>query len=100
MRTYTLRPGRLPGYVADFEARGLPIISRYAQLVAYWISEVGALHQVIHVWGYRDAGDRAERRARLYVDPDWVDGYLPTALEDVISQESCLLTAAPFSPIR
>jgi NIPSNAP protein len=100
MRTYTLRPGRLPAYVADFQARGLPVISRYAELVAYWIVEVGALNQVIHVWAYHDAADRATRRAGLYADPAWVDGYLPDALDDVVSQESRLLTAAPFSPIR
>jgi NIPSNAP len=100
MRTYTLRPGRLPAYVSDFQQRGLPIISRYADLVAYWITEVGTLHQVVHVWSYADATQRAAQRARLYGDPDWVDGYLPQALDDVVSQHSQLLTAAPFSPVR
>lgn len=100
MRTYTLRPGQLGLYVADFERRGLPVISRYAELVAYWIVEVGPLNQVVHVWRYRDAADRAKRRALLYSDPDWIDGYLPTALDDVLHQESRLLTAASFSPLR
>jgi len=100
IRTYTIRPGRLPAYVADFERRGLPVISRYAQLIAYWIAEVGALNQVIHVWGYRDAAHRAEQRALLYADPDWLEGYLPAALDDVESQESRLVTGAPFSPLR
>jgi NIPSNAP len=100
MRTYTLRPGRLTAYVADFQERGLPIVSRYADLVAYWITEVGTLHQVVHVWSYADAAQRAAQRTRLYADPDWVDGYLPRALDDVVSQQSQLLTAASFSPIR
>lgn len=100
MRTYTIRPGRLAAYVADFEHRGLPIIARHAQLVAYWTSESGALNQVVHVWRYRDAAHRAEQRARLYADADWIDGYLPTALDDVQYQESRVLTAATFSPLR
>ena len=100
MRTYTLRPGRVAAYVADFEQRGLPVISRYAHLVAYWITEVGTLHQVIHVWRYQDAAHRATQRARLYADTDWVDGYLPRSLDDVITQQSQLLTAAPFSPVQ
>jgi hypothetical protein len=98
MRTYTLRPGRLAAYVADFERRGLPVITRYARLVAYWVSEVGPLNQVVHVWAYRDAAHRAEQRARLYADPDWVEGYLPTAVDDVQHQETRLLIAASFSP--
>lgn len=100
MRTYTIRPGRLPAYVADFERNGLPVIGRYAELIGYWIAETGALNQVVHLWGYRDAAHRAEQRALLYADPDWVDGYLPTALDDVQRQESRLLTAASFSPLR
>jgi NIPSNAP len=100
MRTYTLRPGRLPAYVTDFEERGLPVISRYAELVAYWITEVGTLHQVVHIWRYRDAADREKRRARLYGDTEWVEEYLPHALDDVISQQSQILMAAPFSPIQ
>ena len=99
MRTYTIRPGRLPAYVADFERRGLPVIRRYAQLVAYWVSEVGTLNQVVHVWSYRDAAHRADQRALLYADAEWVDGYLPTAVDDVQHQESRLLTAASFSPL-
>jgi NIPSNAP protein len=100
LRTYTIRPGRLPAYVSDFERRGLPIITRYAELIAYWVAEVGALNQVVHVWAYRDAAHRAEQRARLYSDPDWTEGYLPTALDDVQHQESRLLTAAAFSPLQ
>jgi NIPSNAP len=100
LRTYTIRPGRLPAYVADFERRGLPVISRYLELIAYWVSEVGPLNQVVHVWAYRDAAHRAEQRALLYADPDWVEDYLPSALGDVQQQESRLLTAASFSPLR
>ena len=100
MRTYTIAPGRLARYVADFERRGLPVIGRYAELVAYWIVEVGPLNQVVHVWRYRDAADRARQRALLYADPDWVEGYLPTALDHVQHQESRLLVGAPFSPLR
>jgi hypothetical protein len=99
MRTYTVRPGRLPEYLADFEARGLPVISRYARLVAYWVSEVGPLNEVVHVWAYESAAHRAAQRAKLYADPEWTGGYLPTGVEHVLGQQSRLLTAAPFSPI-
>lgn len=100
LRTYTIRAGRVRSYVADFERRGLPIITRYAELVGYWVTEVGALNQVVHLWAYRDAAHRAQQRSQLYADPDWVHTYLPTALDDVVHQESRLLTAVSFSPLR
>jgi hypothetical protein len=63
------------------------VMSRYATLVAYWVTDVGRLHQVIHVWAYNDAGHRAAQRARLYADPEWTEGYLPRALDYVQTQE-------------
>jgi hypothetical protein len=51
MRTHTIRTGRLGPYVDDFEHRGLPVITR-RRLIACWISEVGALNEVVHRWGY------------------------------------------------
>ena len=100
IRTYKIHPGHLSEYLADFERNGLPVISRYAQLVGYWITEVGPLNQVVHMWAYPDAGARAELRAQLYADPEWVHGYLPAALIHVQSQEVRLLKAASFSPIK
>lgn len=100
MRTYTIRPGRVEQYVSDFERRGLPVITRYAKLVAYWIADVGTLNQVVHVWEYRDAAHRAAQRALLYADTDWTAGYLPSAVDDIQHQETRLLVAARFSPLQ
>jgi NIPSNAP len=100
LRTYLVRPGHLPTYVRDFEQRGLPVIRRYAQLVGYWTTEVGPLNEVVHLWAYRDAQHRAEQRAKLYADVDWAESYLPSGSALVMSQNSRLLTATEFSPLR
>ena len=53
MRTYALRPGGLPGYVALFGAKGLPLLSRHATLAGYFHVETGGLlNRVVHVWRY------------------------------------------------
>ncbi|MDF2117145.1 NIPSNAP family protein [Roseiarcaceae bacterium H3SJ34-1] len=100
MRTYQLKPGALANYVRHFEKVGLPIVSRYCSLAAYWIAESGALNRVIHVWSFDDLEARRQAHERWMTDPDWAGLFLPVALPMVVSQESIYLSAASFSPIR
>jgi hypothetical protein len=62
--------------------------------------ESGRLNQVIHVWAFADHEQRRIAREQWMQDQDWTGSYLPLALPLVESQESILMTAAPFSPIR
>ena len=97
-RIYTTQPGRLQEFVAAFEARGLPLYTRYCgTLIGYFTSESGALNQVVHLWGYADAEDRDTRRAALALDPAW-RAFLDLALPMLVSQESRLLKPTAFSP--
>ena len=100
MRTYHLKVGVLQQYVRQFEEKGLPIVSRYCNLVGYWIVESGRLNRVIHIWSFKDLEDRRRARERWWQDREWIETYLPLALPLVDSQESIILTAAAFSPIR
>jgi NIPSNAP len=100
MRTYQLKVGSMSTYVRQFEDKGLPIISRYCTLVGYWIVESGALNRVVHIWSFKDLEDRRRAREEWWQDREWLEGYLPLALPLVEAQESIILTAAPFSPIR
>ncbi|WP_172118850.1 NIPSNAP family protein [Halomonas hibernica] len=100
MRTYTIQIGKMKDYLAHFEEFGLPAISKYAQLVAWWYTEIGELNQVIHVWAYESLDDRTSRRAALYKDEDWLNKFMPKAFPMIVKQESKLLLAANFSPIK
>jgi hypothetical protein len=100
MRTYQLKVGVLPRYLEQFGRVGLPIVQRYCKLVGYWSTESGRLNRVIHIWAFDSVEQRREARERWWQDPEWMEGYLPLALPLVESQESVLLAAAPFSPIR
>jgi hypothetical protein len=71
-RVYDLHPGRAPEYQAIIENEGIaiqrPILGR---LVGYYLSDIGPLHQIVHIWAYDGIEDRAARRKVLLSDPRW-----------------------------
>lgn len=97
-RIYSLQIGAAPQYLKLYEEEGLaiqrPILGR---MVGYFSSEIGALHQIVHMWAYKDLAERAERRAILTADPRW-KAYAQKTRPLQISQENKILIPAPFSP--
>ena len=72
LRTYLLKPGTMKQYLDVYEAEGFPTQKRIlGGFVGSFITEVGPLNQIIHLWAYRDLNDRTTRRARLAADPVW-----------------------------
>ncbi len=100
MRTYQIKVGEIARYLKQFEEKGLPVVSRYCKLVAYWTIDTGVLNRVVHVWEFEDLEARRKAREKWWADPEWINGYIPLALPLVVSQRSELMSAAPFSPIR
>jgi hypothetical protein len=100
LRSYELAPGKTARYIRHFEEVGLPIVSRHCTLVGYWLAETGRLNKVLHLWSFADLEARRRAREAWMADADWGTHFLPAALQMVVSQETVILTAAPFSPIR
>jgi len=100
MRIYTIKVGRTKEYNSIFESRGLPVISKYLNLVGWWHAECGELNQIIHLWAYASLDDRQKRREALYNDSDWINGFVPKAFPLIEKQESKILVPSKFSPIR
>ena len=97
-RTYSLHIGAVPKYLALYEAEGLPVQrSILGRMVGYFSSDIGALHQIVHMWAYKDYAERTERRGKLMADPRW-QAYALKIREFQISQENKILIPAPFSP--
>ena len=95
MRTYTLKPG---GSIPKFEERfaaALQHRQQFSKLGAFWHSEVGPLNQVIHVWPYKDFADRERISAEARKTGHWPP---KNVRELIVTQESKILQAAPFSP--
>ncbi len=101
-RTYTVKPGSMAKQMALYEEYGLKAQKRHlGEPLAYLITESGEVNTYVHIWVYKDAADRATRRAAMQADPDWQvfmqknaeAGYL-------IGQKNSLMTPASFAPIH
>ena len=94
LRTYTLRPGMQPvvaknaGTVAR-EIRG----DNYGKLEGYWLTELGPLNQVMHLWSYESLNERQRLRGDLGKNERWVNEYLPLILPHLVRQDIRLLDA-------
>ena len=100
-RTYTVRPGTMNKQLALYEEFGLkPQKKHLGEPLAYLITETGAINTFVHIWVYKEAADRAARRAAMQADPDW-QAYLQKTAEAgyLIKQENNLMTPASFAPI-
>jgi hypothetical protein len=97
-RIYTVVPGRLRDYLALYHSDGVQV---HAEILGDWlgcyVSEVGALNQVTHLWRFADFAQRAAHRSRLMADPRW-KAYLGKAAGLVQHQENRLLLPADFTP--
>ena len=97
-RIYSLHIGAVPKYLEQYEAEGLAIQrSILGRMVGYFSTDIGPLHQIVHMWAYRDLAERSDRRAKLVADPRW-QAYALKTRDLQISQENKILIPAPFSP--
>jgi hypothetical protein len=55
------------------------------------------VNSFVHIWVYADAADRAEKRAAMQADPEWIE-YVGMSAEagNLVSQENKLMVEAPF----
>lgn len=96
-RVYTLKPGKTGEYLELYRAEGLLVQTKHlGMLIGYYSADVGALNQIIHMWGYTDMNERAARRAALYADPQW-QRVVPRLFALIERMENSILTPAPFA---
>lgn len=91
LRTYDFAPGDAIRYLDLFRREGLPLITRSLPLCGYWLTEIGALNRLHHLWVYQDFSDRTAKRAAFTADTEWTEGFLPRGLAMIRRQESRLL---------
>jgi len=103
VRTYTAQPGGgLTRWLDFYEKHGLPpSLKHLGGLVGFFVSEIGPLNQIVHMWRYESLADRETRRTALYRDPDW-QAFLKNQPQPspLITQESKILVPTAFSPMK
>lgn len=95
MRSYVLKPGSAPR-MAERWAEYLPGRVALSPLVGAFTSDIGGLNQWIHIWAYNSLDQRMAVRDQAKAAGSWP----PPGDSPVIHQESKIMLAAPFSPIR
>ena len=96
LRTYTLLPGKVAEAMALYQAEGWPELSKWKQnLIGYFVSDIGSLNQVVHLWAYEGLDQRDKCRAAMQADPAW-QTYLAKNRPLMVSQETRLMKCAPF----
>lgn len=95
-RTYTLYPGKAKRYLELCQFEGLPIQLKYLpRPLGYFVSELGALNQIVHMWGYASLDERQSLRAEMRRDEAWL-AYVDKILPLIQTQESKILIPAAF----
>ncbi len=96
IRTYTYQPGAMPTVLERF-GKVMPGRIKLSPLAGAWYSAIGSLNQFIHVWAYRDAGERERIRAEAQKK---VEGWPPQTREFMVKQENMLVIPAACSPLH
>ncbi|MFY9477749.1 MAG: NIPSNAP family protein [Aquabacterium sp.] len=99
IRTYRLKVGTLPKYLALVGEEGIAIQrSHLGQLVGYFHSEIGPLNQIVHIWAFDSLDDRERRRNALAADPAW-QAFAPKIQALIEEMDSKIMRPAAFSPL-
>ena len=85
-RSYLIKPEHVKDYLETYVAEGMALqISHLGDLVGWFTTDCGVVNEVVHIWRYRDMGDRERRRAAMEADLAW---QRQTAERDAASGEA------------
>ena len=95
-RTYTYKPGAMPTVLERF-GKVMGARTKVSPLVFAGHTLIGPLNQYIHVWAYKDGGERDKLRAEASKN---VEGWPPATREFLVKQENMLMVPAACSPLQ
>jgi hypothetical protein len=95
-RIYTIRPRGMAEFLEIFDRLAMPVQIRHlGPPVGFYMSDIGALNQVVHLWGYESIADYDERRTARDRDPEW-PAYLQASGHLIVAQESRIIRRVDF----
>ncbi|CEJ15090.1 hypothetical protein BN1110_05426 [bacterium YEK0313] len=99
-RSYTTLPGKVKAFLEVYERLARPIQwPILGEPIGFFVTEVGTLNQVVHLWRYDSMADREQRRAKLAAAPGFSD-YLDAATPLLLKMENRILVPTAFSPLK
>lgn len=99
-RSYLCHPGRVADFLKIYETRAKPIQwPILGEPIGFFVTEVGTINTVVHLWRYESMGEREKLRAQLQAAPGWQD-YVRDAGAFLQKMENRILVPTSFSPMR
>ena len=99
-RTYSIKVGQMPEVLRLYSEQGWPALDKggFGQnLVGYFVSDTGALHQLMHIWRFDSDAARRDFWKRLFTDEAFMK--FAVQIRPLINQQEVqLLTSAPWGP--
>jgi hypothetical protein len=96
LRIYTIRPRGMPEYLKLFEELALPLARKHlGEPLGYYVTQIGPLNQVVHLWAFENLADLEQRHAALAGEPDFAK-YLAATEGLVVAQEDRIMRPVEF----
>lgn len=71
-RTYLIRFNHMQTFLGTTQERALKVMLRHiGPPIGYYLTTVGDLQQITHIWGYDSMSDMETRRNARNADPEW-----------------------------
>jgi hypothetical protein len=99
-RTYSITVGQMPEVLRLYTDELWPVLEGAGfgkNLVGYFISDTGQLHQLIHLWRFESDSDRRDFWKRLYANKEFM-AFAAQLRPLIKTQEVQLLVSAPWGP--
>lgn len=99
-RIYKIRSGMMGTYLKLVGEEGLAIQQPIlGDLIGYFVTEIGDLNHVVHLWRFQSHDDRSQRRKQLSGDAAW-QAFTPRLSACIETMENRILTPTEFSPLQ
>jgi len=97
LRTYDVVVGKMSELVKLYTEAWSGAGTKADKLVGYFIGDIGALNQFVHLWKFDDDADRRAYWGRVYADPD-AQAFFARVRPLIAHQSNKLLMSAPWGP--
>lgn len=99
-RIYTIQPRKMAQFLECFDRLAMPVLLQtLGKPVGFYMSHVGPLNQIVHLWAYEDMADYERRCNARDTHPDF-PVYLKSTEGLIVSQEDRLIKRIDLPSLR
>ena len=95
VRTYRLKPRGVPEFVNTF-GKAYEKRQSLSKIAAFFVTEIGPLNEVIHIWPYKDGVERDNKRKKSVSDKKY--SWPPKVAHLQENMQSELFVPSPITP--